>query len=350
MTHTPPDPLNLARACAQANTPAAIATVVGTWGSSPRPCGSMLFVDANGHVEGSVSGGCVETDVVLAAQDAMTDSTPRLLNYGVTSEQAWEVGLACGGKLAVFVQPIVRDGTASLSPRILEELGTLAHARRGAVLVTTIPEGRVTLVTTDTPTDTLPDALHAPLKQVFATGASTLVEHPDERRWFLHAFIPKPRLIIVGAVHIAQALGPIAVQSGFDVIVVDPRTQLATAARFPGMPLVTEWPDDALNTLGIDAQTAIVTLTHDPKLDDPALIAALRSPAFYIGALGSRKTQASRLERLREDGFDDATIARLRGPVGLAIGGIGAPEIALSVLAEIVAVRRKGALGERQGW
>jgi len=307
----------------------------------------MLFVDADGHVEGSVSGGCVEGDVIMTAQDVMASNTPHLLTYGVTSEQAWTVGLACGGKLAVFVQP-AGAGASSLTPDLLNTAAELRTARQPCLLATTIPGGATSLIT---PGSTPPDPALAPhIHRSFATGTSTLVTLEDETQWFLHALTPRPRLIVVGAVHIAQALAPIAAQTGFDVVIVDPRAQLATPARFPGVEILTDWPDEALAALNIDSHTAIVTLTHDPKLDDPALIAALGSTAFYIGALGSRTTQASRTARLRELGFDDTSIARVRGPVGLAIGGIGAPEIALSVLAEIVATRRKAPLAARQGW
>jgi xanthine dehydrogenase accessory factor len=157
---------------------------------------------------------------------------------------------------------------------------------------------------------------------------------------FLHVFAPPVRLVIVGAVHVAQALARLAAELDLQVVVVDPRKAFATEERFPGVARVTLWPDAALAGLTLDARTAVITLTHDPKLDEPALAAALRSPAFYIGALGSKKTHAARLGRLRGDGFDDEALARIRGPVGLAIGARSAPEIALSILAEVVATLR----------
>jgi xanthine dehydrogenase accessory factor len=160
--------------------------------------------------------------------------------------------------------------------------------------------------------------------------------------WFIEARNPPPRLILVGAVHIAQALAPLAAMVGFAVILVDPRTAFGNAERFPGSVMINEWPDTALAALQPDAASAVVTLTHDPKLDDPALDAALRSPAFYIGALGSRKTHAARLARLGALGHDEAALARIHGPVGLDIGAVTAPEIALSVVAELVAARRRG--------
>jgi len=175
------------------------------------------------------------------------------------------------------------------------------------------------------------------------SGSVTL----DGEPWFIEARNPAPRLILVGAVHIAQALCPLAAMSGFAVILVDPRRAFGNEDRFPGAAMNNAWPDEALRALAPDIRTAIVTLTHDPKLDDPALDEALRSDAFYIGALGSRKTHAKRLERLGALGHGDAALARIRGPVGLDIGAITAPEIALSVIAEIVAVRRAGRLALR---
>jgi xanthine dehydrogenase accessory factor len=165
------------------------------------------------------------------------------------------------------------------------------------------------------------------------------------RRLFLQAAMPAPRLILVGAVHIAQALAPMAALAGYAVTVVDPRRSFATVARFPDVTLTSDWPDEALERLAPDVRTAIVTLTHDPKLDDPALTVALNSPAFYIGALGSRKTHAARLHRLERDGFAEADLARIHGPVGLSINALSPAEIALSILAQITQIRRADAKG-----
>jgi len=192
-----------------------------------------------------------------------------------------------------------------------------------------------------------PDVLNeAGLAALAADRTATLAIAGDD--WFIEARNPPPRLILVGAVHIAQALAPLAVMSGFQVIVVDPRTAFGNQDRFPGAEMVNEWPDTALERLKPDIRSAIVTLTHDPKLDDPALDSALKSDAFYIGALGSRKTHAARLERLGALGHAESALTRIRGPVGLNIGAVTAPEIALSVIAEIVAVRRGGELAVRR--
>jgi xanthine dehydrogenase accessory factor len=175
------------------------------------------------------------------------------------------------------------------------------------------------------------------------TGTTML----GEEHWFIEARNPPPRLILVGAVHIAQSLAPLAAMTGFSVILVDPRQAFGNEDRFPGAVLTNAWPDEAIEALRPDLRTAVVTLTHDPKLDDPALDRALHSTAFYIGALGSRKTHAARLARLRALGHGDEVLGRIRGPVGLAIGAVSASEIALSVIAEIVAVRRQGGLATR---
>ncbi len=197
------------------------------------------------------------------------------------------------------------------------------------------------------PDEAAPDALNEAGAVALGADKSGTHEVAGEP-WFIEARNPEPRLILVGAVHIAQALAPLARMTGFEVILVDPRTAFGNEDRFPGAKMVNLWPDEALQNLRPEIRTAIVTLTHDPKLDDPALDAALKSGAFYIGALGSRKTHASRLERLAALGHGRETLQRIRGPVGLDIGAITAPEIALSVIAEIVAVRRAGGLATRK--
>ena len=221
-----------------------------------------------------------------------------------------------------------------MTPSVFTRLMEARRAKRPIVLATQLPGGAQLLL----PDDPAPSGLALRAAEALAADRSVTVE--ADGTWFLHAFNPPLRLVVVGAVHIAQALVPMAAQLGFGVVVADPRRAFATDERFPGVSVSTDWPDEALDLLRPDSRTAIVTLTHDPKLDDPALDRALRSDAFYIGALGSRKTHAARLERLRALGHGDAALARIRGPVGLNIGAVTAPEIALSVLAQIVAVRR----------
>ena len=225
-----------------------------------------------------------------------------------------------------------------MTPVILAALQEARTAGRGVVLATRLPQGDQLL---------LPDPAHPALNAAAsrALAAEKSGTHEVEGvAWFLHAFNPPARIVIVGAVHIAQALVPLASQLGYGIIVADPRRAFASEDRFPNVTVSTDWPDEALDALRPDSRTAIVTLTHDPKLDDPALDRALKSEAFYIGALGSRKTHAARLERLRALGHGDDALARIRGPVGLNIAAVTAPEIALSILAQIVAVRRGAAL------
>ncbi len=282
---------------------AAIATVIETWGSAPRRIGAHLIIRDDGLFEGSVSGGCVEGDVIAAAADVIADNAPRRLEYGVADARAWEVGLACGGRIAVLVQPV---SDAGFAPALADRLGK-ALANGESVRVTTDADG---------------------------------VSREGEGEGFARLYEPAGRLMIVGAVHIAQALVPMAELLGYVPLVVDPRGSFAAAERFQHIAVDPRWPDEALADWKPDSASAIVALTHDPKLDDPALIAALNSPAFYIAALGSRKNQAIRRERLAAAGFDDAALARVHGPAGLAIGAANPAEIALSIAAQMIAVRR----------
>ncbi|MDR3500416.1 MAG: XdhC family protein [Parvibaculum sp.] len=222
---------------------------------------------------------------------------------------------------------------------ILKELLKSRQAKQPVVLATRLSDGiqKLVYLTDKTEETWLINSSH----EVLTTDRIRIVEAPDGAQWFLNAFNPPLRLIVVGAVHIAQPLARIGALAGHDVTVIDPRTAFASADRFPGIALVTDWPDEAMAALAPDARTAIVTLTHDPKLDDPALAAALRSPAFYIGALGSKKTHASRLERLRAAGFDDQALTRIHGPVGLSIGAKSPAEIAVSIMGQITEVLRR---------
>jgi xanthine dehydrogenase accessory factor len=283
----------------------ALATVVRTWGSAPRRVGSLLLVRDDGLFEGSVSGGCVEGAVIAAAQARIGAGGGERLTFGVASETAWEVGLACGGEIAILVQAIDDSG---FPPALLDRLA----AERAA--------GRAVTLATD-----------------FATGRTVEGDAGD----FVHRFDPPLRLMLVGAVHIAQALAPLATALGHQVLIVDPRGAFAAGPRFAGFEVDSRWPDEALADWAPDAASAVVTLTHDPKLDDVALAAALRSPAYYIAALGSRKTHAARLERLAAQGFGEQDLARIHGPAGLDIGAANPGEIALSVAAQMVAGWRK---------
>ncbi len=229
-----------------------------------------------------------------------------------------------------------------MTPEFLAALTAAREAKRPVVVATRLPSGEQMLL----PDAAAPADLAQAAARALDRDESGTVKLADGD-WFLHAYNPPLRLVIVGAVHIAQALVPMAAQLGLAVVVVDPRRAFASEERFPNVTVSTEWPDDALDELKPDVRTAIVTLTHDPKLDDPALDRALKSQAFYIGALGSRRTHARRVARLKELGHGNSAIARIKGPVGLDLGAVTAPEIAVSILAEFVAARRNGALAPK---
>jgi xanthine dehydrogenase accessory factor len=229
-----------------------------------------------------------------------------------------------------------------VTPETLAALTRAREEKRPVVLATRLSDGAQTLL----PDPARPAALNDAAEAALRDDASRTVTLQDEA-WFFQAHNPPMRLIVVGAVHIAQALPAFATNVGFSVTIVDPRRSFASVERFPGVSIRTDWPDEAMDALKPDRRTAVVTLTHDPKLDDPALDRALRSPAFYIGALGSRRTHAARLKRLREMGHDEALLARIRGPVGLDLEAVTAPEIALSIVADLVAVRRGSRLAAR---
>lgn len=315
---------------------AALATVVETWGSSPAPVGSLLAVNDELAFVGSVSGGCVEGEVVTESQALIRDGGSKILDYGIADEDAWQVGLACGGQVRIFVTGVTDPWR--------ETLAALADARgqkRPAALIVDLGSGEPALhVAGETPSG--PAAADPGLAAAIEANASAVAEGPKGERLFIAVFNPPLRLLVVGAVHIAQALAPMAAAAGFEVVVIDPRGAWATAARFPGVTVDPRWPKEALEALRPDRRTAVVSLSHDPKLDDPALIEALASDAFYIGALGSRRTHAKRRERLADDGVPAAALERIHAPVGLDIGAAGPAEIAVSIIAEVVSELRRG--------
>ena len=319
----------------------AIATVIGTWGSSPRRPGSQMAVSDRRDICGSVSGGCVEGAVVEEAQEVLQSGDARVLEYGVSDQEAWAVGLACGGRIRVYLE--VGNG------EVLQSILGGIVAERTPVLATNVSTGERRVLFPFGEDD--PDGAEGPQEDspelvddemargVVGRGDLTVLERSDGPV-FLRVYSPPLRLVIVGAVHIAQPLAGMARAAGLDVVVVDPRKAFATADRFPETRLVHRWPGEALEELNLDQRTAVVTLTHDPKLDDPGLLAALPSAAFYVGALGSRRTQARRVERLREAGLTATEVGRIHGPIGLDLGGETPSEIAVAILAEIIATRR----------
>ena len=296
----------------------ALATVVATRRSAPRPVGSKLVVSERGELLGSVSGGCVESDVALQAAEVIAEGTPRLLTYGIADEQAWSIGLPCGGEIDVFVERF--DGELNGSPGVT--LTVLEGERAG--------ERRA-----------------VPLDEV-ERGPSRVLELEGETV-FADVVAPPPGLVVVGATDTAEELCRAAKALGWRTTVIDPRPALVTRERLPSPDeLVTAWPDE----LEADADTAVVVLTHEERLDVPALNAALAGPAFYIGAIGSRRTQAKRRERLLDAGLTDEQLDRLAGPAGLDLGAHTPAETAVSILAEVLAVREGrsgGRLVERSG-
>jgi xanthine dehydrogenase accessory factor len=296
------------RAWSAAGEKIALATVVDTWGSSPRPLGSKLAVSQSGAMAGSVSNGCVEGAVYQEAQEVLRSGQPKLLEYGVSDDVAFEVGLACGGHLEVFLQPLASEH--------LEVLDAVER-EQPVTLLTNLDSGETKLV----------------------RG----VEQEVARRhdgWFIEPYGRPHHLIVVGAIHIAIPLHRLAKLLGYRVTIVDARSKFATRERFPEADdVIVAWPDDALGRLTLDVSSHVVVLTHDPKFDLPALAAALHSDAGYIGAIGSRKTNRERFAQLREQRFSDQDLARIHGPIGLDLGGRSAEETALAILAEITAVR-----------
>lgn len=307
---------------------AALATVLETWGSAPRQAGSQLVVSGAGEMMGSVSGGCVEGAVVSEALEALADGRPRILTFGVSDETAFAVGLACGGTIRVLVEP-VGPAAEALPEGLLADLVAARAALRAVALVVR-PAGWVR--------ELVGEGADAAVAARLRSDRSGMEE--DGR--FIGVHNPPLRLIVVGAVHIAQPLLTIARTCGYACTLIDPRAAFGSADRFPGETILDDWPDDALASLAPDARTAVVTLTHDPKLDDPALRFALRAPVFYIGALGSKKTHGKRVERFVAAGYSEAEISRIRAPVGLDIGAKFPAEIAVSVMAQITQVLRQG--------
>jgi xanthine dehydrogenase accessory factor len=328
--------------------PVALATVVQTWGSSPRGVGSKMAMTPGGKIAGSVSGGCVEGAVFETGVEVLRTGQPQLIHFGVADETAWQVGLACGGQVDIFVQPLSERSFISTREKL--------NSSRTFAVATVIrgPQeqvGRQLLAgkdsTTDSPTSSklesaILDQAHRALSggQSHTVTLETAQDLPVEL--FIEVIEPPPTLIMVGGVHIAIALTHLARALGYRTVVIDPRSAFINGQRFPHADqLIHAWPDDAFAQLDVNEGSAIAILTHDPKIDDPALLLALPGPAFYVGALGSPSTQAKRRERLLQAGMSEELLSRLHGPIGLRLGAQSPEEIALSILAEIVAVKHE---------
>jgi xanthine dehydrogenase accessory factor len=320
------------------------AVVTSVWGSAPRPEGSSMLATSDGRIAGSVSGGCVESATALEIEAAIRRKTPKLVTFGVSDERAWEVGLACGGTIKVFVEPAVK-------PQLLEA----AQGKDGQVMVSVIAgtglgeavrvletgeiEGRFSVAL---PLDTISEAARAALRREASTSRDVETSTGPVTLFF-EVFPRHPRLVLFGAGPIAAALVPLAKALGYHTIVADGRKAFLDAERFPAADeLILAWPQEAFERIGLDSACYICLLSHDPKFDEPALTVALRSPAAYVGAIGSKKTQVSRRERLSELGLSDEEIGRLHGPIGLNLGGRQPAETALAILAEMTAVRYGG--------
>ena len=324
----------------------ALATVVRTWGSSPRSVGAKMAIREDGVFVGSVSGGCVEGAVIEVGLDVLKTAEPQLLHFGVTDESAWEVGLACGGEIDVFVQKLEPISYAQTSD---------VYASDSSVAMVTIIQGPDELVgrqivLLDDGTFTSSDVrLFDPstsdeIKRLLNEGVSFAIQgrmsDADPAELFVDIIRPPPTLVIIGGAHISVALVQVAKQMGYHTVLIDPRQVFTKEERFSNLDTrITAWPQEVLKEQSLTSSTAIAVLTHDPKIDDPSLLIALRSDAFYIGVLGSRKTQDKRRKRLIEAGISKKDIDRLRGPIGLDIGASTPEEIALAIMAEIIAVR-----------
>ena len=319
------DVLTAARAWLARDGRVAMATVVDTWGSAPVPVGGQMAVAADGNFQGSVSGGCIEGEIIMEAEDILSSGQPKTLTFGVADETAWRAGLPCGGQVQVFVERIDEDGGAALLDRAV----AAGESRRGLVVRTHLADGRKEVF------ERSDENLPPDIAERFHTAKSQLKETPDGAV-FLHALVPPARILIIGATHIGQILTQLARLAAYDVIVVDPRTAFASPDRFPNVNLLTEWPQDILPKLGLDPYTAVVALAHVGHIDDEALKLAVQSDCLYIGALGSSRNHAKRVERLAAAGITQAQIARIKAPIGLDIGAQTPAEVAVSIMGEIV--------------
>lgn len=305
----------------------AMATVIKTWRSSPRPAGSCLVVTAEGDMIGSVSGGCVEKSVVSKALKVLETHRPEIARYGVADEDAWEVGLSCGGEVWIYVQRFFTDQLWTLIDEKLQ-------ADQGFALLTNLQEGTQQLMSVD-------DEQMDPVIKNHLNQRSSAIEVVAGEELFVQTFPAKNKMILVGSAHITTELIELAQMYDFETTVIDPRNTFATKTAFKSNPdhLLVNWPQEVLNDFDLGHQTYAVILSHDPKIDDEALKILLPSAVRYIGALGSRKTHAKRINRFKANGFSEEQIARIHAPIGLDIGGMTAREIALSIMAEVIKVK-----------
>ncbi|HFB99556.1 MAG TPA: XdhC family protein [Phaeodactylibacter sp.] len=324
----------------------AIATVIKTWGSAPRLVGASMAISADEEILGSVSGGCVEGAVVKAALAIIESGVPKLLHFGVSDEDAWAVGLSCGGKIDVFVEPFIKTKNDPVENLIWEKLAIAIDNNNGCVLLSRLSEEQSAHVFINANGSFIKnleaDSLIEKGLRAYKERKNQIIEDLGVS-YFAQVFQAKSKLIVIGAAHISVDLVDLANQFGFETIVIDPRGLFTNKTQFINAPnqMYKKWPAEVLPNLSLDAYTYAVMLTHDPKIDDQALHIFLKSEVAYIGALGSRKTAAKRVNRLKEAGFSEAEIARIHGPVGINIHAKKPKEIALSILAEIISVKNE---------
>lgn len=313
----------------------ALATVIKVEGSAPRSEGAKMAITESGKIAGSVSGGCVESAVAQEAATVLKTGAPTIVRYGIDRNMMWDIGLSCGGAIEVFIEPL-----AEPMPRKLERAFAVGTIVRGPNRI-----GKKIILWPDGSRegglgDEQVDGSAARAAAALIDGGQSKVVPVDQYEIFIDVSAPDPQLIMVGAVHIAVALCQMAVLAGFSVVVIDPRPALNNSERFPlAAQRIVAWPEDALPHLTFDENTYVAVLTHDEKFDDPTLLHVLRTSARYVGAIGSRKTQALRRKRLLDGGVSETAVAKLRGPIGLDIGAQSPEEIAVAILSEMIAAK-----------
>ena len=295
----------------------AIATVISTWGSSPRQVGGQMAVDQNSNVIGSVSGGCVENSVIFESLDAIKDRKHRIKDYGITNDLAWEVGLACGGQLKILIQPLDKND------EIIFHMYDSFKNRKKIIIKNDCKSGKRKIISK------------------LNNKKQSASFYDADNQIFYHILEPKPRIFIIGGVHLGQALSNFANLCDYEVFIIDPRNSFANKNRFPKDKIINDWPDKAFENFEFNQSDILVTLTHDPKIDDLAIIKALNSRIGYIGCLGSKKTHQNRVQRLEKIGFKEKEIKKIHAPIGLDISSKTPQEICISILAEIIKFYRK---------
>ena len=308
----------------------AIASVIETWGSSPRPVGSIMAINNNNEIVGSVSGGCVESFVFSKALEVIKSNKVETLEFGVTNTKAWEVGLTCGGKIKVFLEKISYSDL-----NYIKRINSSFTKNENILVATRLKDGKRKLLN-DTENLSLKNSFNINTEKV-KSGLEIL----SNEIWYLKIFENNIKVIIIGAVHIAEPLIKFLNNLAYEVFLIDPRSSF-NEKRYSNVKILKEWPDEALKKIKIDKSTAIVTLTHDPKLDDPALLYSLKTKAFYIGCLGSSKTHKSRILRLKKKDINQIKLSRLNGPVGIDIGAKTPTEIAVSIISQIIKKKNTG--------